>query len=63
MPESDKENIPTVAKRTPITLENAPNVILETIKRGEDDEADGTFCVILRMFEQYGGHAKASLKM
>lgn len=51
-----------IARVPPITFD-APNVILETIKRGEDDEADGTFCVILRLFEQYGGHARGVLKM
>jgi alpha-mannosidase len=59
----DRQNIAAVAERSPISLGGAPNVILETIKRGEDDEADGTFCVILRMFEQYGGHARATLKL
>ena len=61
--DADRQDIASVAKRPPITLEGAPNVILETIKRGEDDEADGTFCIVLRMFEQYGGHARATLKL
>ncbi|KAI9633630.1 alpha-mannosidase [Dioszegia hungarica] len=61
--DADRQDIASVAKRPPITLEGAPNVILETIKRGEDDEADGTFCIVLRMFEQYGGHARPTLKL
>lgn len=44
---------------------NAPNVILETVKRGEDDvHAEGKEqTLILRLFEQYGGHANAVLQM
>jgi alpha-mannosidase len=49
----------------PFKVEGAPNIVLETIKRGEDDSFSksegGT--VILRLFEQYGGHARATLKM
>lgn len=40
---------------------DAKNVTLETIKRGEDDEREVT--VILRLFEQFGGHAKATLQL
>lgn len=38
------------------TIENAPNVILDTIKLAEDSND-----VIIRLYEAYGGHAKARL--
>ncbi|KIK34885.1 glycoside hydrolase family 38 protein, partial [Suillus luteus UH-Slu-Lm8-n1] len=44
-------------------LEGAPNIFLETIKRGEDDferNASGT-TVILRMYEAFGGHGSVKL--
>lgn len=49
----------------PFHVANAPNVILETVKRGEDDvHSEGnTQTLILRLFEQYGGHANAILQM
>ena len=47
-------------------IEEASNVFLETIKRGEDDvlglqESKPT--VILRLYEAYGGHGRANLKV
>ena len=55
----------SVAATSPFKVVSAPNVMLETVKRGEDDmfEMDGKRTVILRTFEQYGGHAQAELKM
>jgi alpha-mannosidase len=37
--------------------------MLETVKRGEDDIEGEKTTVVLRLFEQYGGHAKATLRM
>jgi alpha-mannosidase len=37
-------------------IDNAPSVVLETIKRAEDSND-----IIIRMFEAYGGHARARL--
>jgi alpha-mannosidase len=53
------------AKPSLFSVQGARNVVLETIKRGEDDvHASGKGkTLILRLFEQYGGHAKAKLKM
>ncbi|KAJ7581083.1 glycoside hydrolase family 38 protein [Mycena floridula] len=53
-------------------VDNAPNVFLETVKRGEDDEEfkDGGWwinkpksgkSIVVRLYEAYGGHAVASL--
>lgn len=55
------------ASASPFRVAGAPNVMLETVKRGEDDEhragGNDKATVILRLFEQFGGHAKATLKM
>ncbi|WWD20554.1 hypothetical protein CI109_105030 [Kwoniella shandongensis] len=50
---------------SPFKLENAPNVMLETIKRGEDDDFvdGGKKTIILRLYEHLGGHARATLKV
>jgi alpha-mannosidase len=39
--------------------------MLETVKRGEDDKwtGDGEKTVILRLYEHFGGHARAALHM
>lgn len=37
-------------------IEGAPNVVLDTIKKAEDSND-----VILRLYECYGGHARAKL--
>ena len=51
-----------IASSCPFQIEGAPNVMLETIKRGVDDESTGTeVTVILRLFERMGGHADATL--
>jgi len=59
--------------KSPFVVKGAPNVFLETIKRGEDDnfgskDADpnnrsSTTTVILRMYEAFGGHAHAQLRI
>ncbi|OCF58446.1 alpha-mannosidase [Kwoniella mangroviensis CBS 10435] len=57
-----------LALQCPFKLQNAPNVMLETIKRGEDDEfsshkTDGKKTIVLRLYEHLGGHARAVLKV
>ncbi|WWC72433.1 uncharacterized protein I206_106395 [Kwoniella pini CBS 10737] len=53
-----------LALSCPFRLENAPNVMLETIKRGEDDDFSGEAkTIILRLYEHLGGHARAALKV
>ncbi|WOO79172.1 Alpha-mannosidase [Vanrija pseudolonga] len=49
----------------PFSVTGAPNVFLETVKRGEDDvhSAGKEQTVILRLWEQFGGHAKAKLNI
>ena len=38
-------------------------MFLETIKRGEDDFGTRNVTVVLRLYEAYGGHARATLKI
>ncbi|KAK4688271.1 alpha-mannosidase, partial [Tremellales sp. Uapishka_1] len=64
MPKSCAMSTHYVARSSPFKVENAPNVMLETVKRGEDDDfASGETTIILRLIEQFGGHARAILKM
>ena len=58
-----------LAHKSPFILEGGRNVILETIKRAEDDidipkkkKRTGS-TVILRLYEAYGGHATARLRI
>jgi alpha-mannosidase len=54
-------------------VEGAPNVFLETMKRGEDDTFERTdnatakcsakTTIVLRLYEAFGGHAKAQLRI
>ncbi|KAI4519924.1 glycoside hydrolase family 38 protein [Schizophyllum commune Loenen D] len=52
---------------SPFVVEQAPNVFLETVKRGEDDAfkdfAKGPTTIILRLYEAFGGHASAVLRI
>ena len=50
------------------SIRGAPNVILETIKRGEDDFTDSRKSIrpktiVLRIYEAFGGHAQAFLRI
>ncbi|KAF5362894.1 hypothetical protein D9758_007045 [Tetrapyrgos nigripes] len=65
-----REQDALVAKHeSPLTVHGAPNVILETIKRGEDDTFEADTCddtgsvttVVARLYEAFGGHAKATV--
>jgi alpha-mannosidase len=58
--------IPSVVHKRPFNVENAPNVVLSGVKRGDDDEFDiksKSGSIVLRLYEAYGGHAKARLRM
>ena len=63
--EVDRISAHHLAAATPFKVLGAPNVMLETIKRGEDDKwtGDGEKNIILRLYEHFGGHAKAALHM
>ncbi|KIY67661.1 glycoside hydrolase family 38 protein [Cylindrobasidium torrendii FP15055 ss-10] len=51
-----------VVDKSPFTVTGAPNVFLETIKRGEDDDKKTT-TIVLRIYEALGGHAVAKLNI
>ncbi|KZT66211.1 glycoside hydrolase family 38 protein [Daedalea quercina L-15889] len=51
---------------SPFAVEGARNVFLETVKRGLDDNFEsksGPVTVVLRIYEAFGGHAQAWLKI
>ncbi|KIM65521.1 glycoside hydrolase family 38 protein [Scleroderma citrinum Foug A] len=55
-----------VSAKVPFALTGTPNIFLETIKRGEDDdfETPGAIkTVILRLYEAFGGHGSAKLRI
>ncbi|WVO20440.1 uncharacterized protein IAS62_001736 [Cryptococcus decagattii] len=58
-------NASPLAKSSPFALEGAANVMLETVKRGEDDQVSGykAKTIILRVYEHLGGHAKVKLNI
>lgn len=50
--------------RGPFRVAGAPNVLLDTVKRGDDDDflsSSSSQSVICRLYESKGGHAKATL--
>ena len=53
--------------KSPFVVEGARNVFLETVKRGDDDDFGGkdrkATTVILRLYEAFGGHAQARLRI
>ena len=54
---------PSPKLQVPFLISGAHNVILETIKRGDDDNVSGPGpkTIVLRIYEAYGGHANAKL--
>lgn len=56
------------AHKPAFMVDGAPNVFLETVKRGDDDDLSATAratapTVVLRLFEAYGGHARVKLRI
>ncbi|KAL4267030.1 glycosyl hydrolase 38 family protein [Pleurotus pulmonarius] len=55
--------------KSPFIVEGAKNIVLETIKRGEDDTYSATkgkksvTTIVLRLYEAFGGHANAQLRI
>ena len=54
---------PELRHQAPILVHGAHNVILETVKRGDDDDVSGSGpkTVVLRLYEAYGGHTTVRL--
>jgi alpha-mannosidase len=46
-----------------VTGPQAKGILVDNVKRGEDDQKLGTRSVILRMFEGQGGRATGTLRM
>ncbi|CAE6482312.1 unnamed protein product [Rhizoctonia solani] len=59
--------VSSLVHRALFSIAGAPNVILETVKRGDDDDFSTNFkgerTVVLRLYEAFGGHARASLNV
>lgn len=51
------------AMRFPFLVNDAKNVMLETVKRGEGDGQGEARTIVLRLHEHMGGSAMASLRM
>lgn len=57
--------------KAPFSIRGAPNVIIETVKRGDDDcfsddtdeTPDKPSTIVLRIYEAFGGHAQAILSV
>lgn len=60
------DELSLAALKSPFCIGEASNVFLETVKRGDNDKL-GTqhseTTVVLRLFEAYGGHGQAKLKV
>ena len=57
--------MPLLKTKPAFLIEGAPNVFLETVKRGLDDDfklAEAS-TIVLRLFEAYGGHGAVKLKL
>lgn len=54
---------PEPRHQAPFLISGAHNVILETVKRGDDDDVSGSGpkTIVLRLYEAYGGHATVRL--
>lgn len=63
----DTNEAPLLKTKPGFSIEGAPNVVLETVKRGLDDDFSkhdaSAPTVVLRLYEAYGGHAQATFKI
>lgn len=62
------QDVGGLISRPPFRIHGAPNVFLETVKRGDDDsfgtmveDNKAATTIILRLYEAFGGHARALL--
>lgn len=57
----------TTNKPPPFSLFGAHNVVLETVKRGDDDVYNSASkqpkTIVLRLYEAFGGHARVFLRV
>ena len=61
----DTQEAPLLKTKPAFLIEGAPNVFLETVKRGLDDKFDkhDSPTVVLRLYEAFGGHGSVKLKL
>lgn len=61
----DITEAPLLATKPAFVVEGAPNVFLETVKRGLDDdfEKGDSQTIVLRLYEAFGGHGTVKLKL
>ncbi|KAI0640866.1 glycosyl hydrolases family 38 N-terminal domain-containing protein [Trametes meyenii] len=61
------DEAPLLKTKPGFSIEGAPNVFLETVKRGLDDDFSAhdvaSPSVVLRLYEAYGGHAQVKFKI
>jgi len=63
VPESQSSGL---IHHSPFLVEGAPSVILDTVKRGDDDEISKSSSeptIVLRLYEGCGGHARAQVRI
>ncbi|KAG6332318.1 hypothetical protein ID866_6771 [Astraeus odoratus] len=61
-----RTGVESLVSKFPFTLHGTPNIILETVKRGEDDDFEtpnATKTVILRLYEAFGGRGRTELRI
>ena len=60
----DTAEAPLLKTKPAFVVEGAPNVFLETVKRGLDDDfaSHEAPSVVLRLYEAFGGHAAVKLR-
>ncbi|KAG8972660.1 Glycoside hydrolase, 38 vacuolar alpha mannosidase [Tulasnella sp. 425] len=59
-------NTESLLHTPPFRVEGAPSVILDTVKRGDDDDFSGSSTdktLVLRLYEAYGGHARPNIRI
>ncbi|KIJ30485.1 glycoside hydrolase family 38 protein [Sphaerobolus stellatus SS14] len=66
--EDRSPQVPISLHKAPFSVAGAPNVVLDTIKRSDDEDwkskKDGkSGFIVLRLYEAFGGHARAELKI
>ncbi len=61
----DTKEAPLLKTKPAFVVDGAPNVFLETVKRGLDDDFDkhDSPTVVLRLYEAFGGHGSVKLKL
>ncbi|KAG8743759.1 Glycoside hydrolase, 38 vacuolar alpha mannosidase [Ceratobasidium sp. 414] len=62
VPDKDKGTVSGLVHKAMFSVVDAPNVVLETVKRGDDDHGSEQ-TIVVRLYEAFGGHARARLNV